>query len=279
MKAPFKLYLGTIDFRGERAFFVDLLIPTMTANKILPTVSSCGRFLHIRYKIPEGFARFDETKNVPDTAVAGYRETISKIEDAYADLNEIMSDPPQVIGPLPCAIDSQFRHRGIVLDIPTCPEVFDELSQNMRVGNGQAYQVQFQVRLTYTCTQRHKIREDRTAYIHPAVFTPPRRPGINFGANIPPPHNARRVHVNARPHRQNHRNQNNFDDMSVGSEGSHIGEIPVPNEVGSNGSVDNLRDNLMPNRRQLARVRNEQDDATNNRARGGVNIPDDDGSL
>ena len=134
MKAPFKLYLGTIDFRGECAFFVDLLIPTMTANKILPTVSSCGRFLHICYKIPEGFARFNETKNVPDSAVAGYRETISKIEDAYADLNEIMSDPPQVIGPLPCAIDSQFRHRGIVLDIPTCPEVFEELSQNMSEG-------------------------------------------------------------------------------------------------------------------------------------------------
>jgi hypothetical protein len=141
MKAPYKLYLGTIDVRGERAFFVDLLIPTMTANKILPTVSSCGKFLYIHYKIPEGFARFNQTKNVPDNAVAGYRETISKIEDAYADLNEIMSDPPQVIGPLPFVINTQFRHRGIVLDIPTCPEVFEGLSQNMRVGNGQAYQV------------------------------------------------------------------------------------------------------------------------------------------
>jgi hypothetical protein len=137
MKAPYKLYLGTIDIRGKGAFFVDLLIPTMTVNQILPTVLSCCRFFHISYKIPKEFARFDETKNVPENAVVGYCETISKIEDAYADLNKIMPDPPQVIGLLPCAINSQFCHRGIMLDIPTCPEVFEELSWNMHVRNGQ----------------------------------------------------------------------------------------------------------------------------------------------
>lgn len=60
---------------------------------------------------------------------------LSKIEDVFAGLNEIISDPLQEISLLPCVIDSQFSNRGIVSDISICPEVYKELPYNVHVGN------------------------------------------------------------------------------------------------------------------------------------------------
>jgi len=74
------------------------------------------KVLYIRYKILMGLTGFSEMMNVCDGVVSRYWESLSKIEveDAYADLIEIMSDLPQAILPFPFESDSKFCIRGIV---------------------------------------------------------------------------------------------------------------------------------------------------------------------
>ena len=267
VRAPYKVFVGEIEDTGERPVYLDILVWSMKANKVLASVSSCGSYINLRYIIPKAFARYDRAKNVPPGAENGYRELVSQIEEAYDNTTEIPSDPPQVIGPLPWPIDQQLRSRSLVLDIPMCMELYEQLYY---LGFREVTQIPFQIRMKFIMQHRVKIEEESIAFINRSVFTPPRLPGVAVGpVDMADPPRARRYAARPPPAHLPRDDDDNMSGVSMGSR--HIGDIHADDQ-GSNGSVNALRAIDMPRRREEARARNLLEDPTNNRPGDAGNV-------